>query len=321
MTSHTPAAKSDPPDSVPKVRRIGGRFAIALSLVLGIGGLLFVINGVWLARGETPELHVLAEPPAAARDERSPRTVKIFAFNIAKCFVFKDGEGLESVSTVRQRLSRIAELIKAEEPDFVCLSETVVECGACPVNQVATLAEATGMHAWAFGENYNFGLPCFRVVGGNAILSRWPLETVANPPLAGRRPFYATKNNRRVLWCAAQIDGRRVLLASIHTDSFDRTNNRRQTEQILEFAGDREAILAGDFNALPDWPSIQFVRDSRRFSGAFDGPRTFPSNAPERRIDFIFAPAAWELVEEHVLDSDVSDHRPVVATFRVQETR
>src|SRR5258708_5178095 len=202
-------------------------------------------------------------------------------------------------------------------PAPTCLSETVWECGACPVNQVASLAEATEVHAWAFGENYNFGLPFFRVVGGNAILSRWPLETVANPPLAGRQPFYATKNNRRVLWCAAKIGARRVLLASIHTDSFDRNNNRRQTEQILDYAGDKEAILAGDFNALPDWPSIELVRASGHFAGVVDGPKTFPSEVPERRLDYIFAPAAWELIEERVLDNDVSDHRPVVATFRV----
>src|SRR5262249_10900156 len=157
------------------------------------------------------------------------------------------------------------------------------------------LAEQTGMHAWAFGENYNFGLPFFRVVGGNAVLSRRPLEAVANPALAGRKPFFVTKNNRRVLWCAAQIGSQRILLASIHTDSFKRDNNLRQTQQILDYAGDVPAILAGDFNALPDWPSIELVRDSGRFRGNSDGPQTFPSDHPQRRLDYIFAPADWEL--------------------------
>jgi endonuclease/exonuclease/phosphatase family metal-dependent hydrolase len=295
------------------MRRVGA----VLTLALGIPFSLFVINGAVLSQGETPELHLLSNEPFQTRDDRSPVTVKVLAFNIAKCFVFKDGEGIESVQAVKERVGRISELIKSENPDFACLSETVVECGPCPVNQVASLAETTGMHAWAFGENYNFGFPLFRVVGGNAILSRWPLEVVGNPPLAGRRPFYATKNNRRVLWCAARIGGRRVLLAAVHTDSFDRENNRRQTEQILNFAGDQEAVLAGDFNALPEWPSIDLVRRSGRFHGAFDGPATFPSDRPDRRIDYIFAPARWELLDVRVLDSQVSDHMPVVATFRV----
>ena len=39
----------------------------------------------------------------------------------------------------------------------------------------------TDLQYWAFGENFNFGLPFYRVVGGNAILSRWPIEPVGNP--------------------------------------------------------------------------------------------------------------------------------------------
>jgi endonuclease/exonuclease/phosphatase family metal-dependent hydrolase len=314
-----PASPVDSPAPVPvqKRRRTARRVGAALALAVGIPIALFVINGAVLSKGETPRLHILSREPSRTGDDLSPPTVKILAFNIAKCFVFKDGEGIESVQAVKERIGRIAELINAENPDFVFLSETVVECGPCPVNQVALLAEATGMHAWAFGENYNFGLPVFRVVGGNAILSRRPLEVVGNPSLAGRRPFYATKNNRRVLWCAAQIGGRRVLLAAIHTDSFDRENNRRQTGQILDFVGDREAVLAGDFNALPEWPSIDLVRQSGRFRGKSDGPKTFPSDRPDRRLDYIFAPAGWELLDERVLASDVSDHRAIVATFRM----
>src|SRR5262249_33894998 len=145
--------------------------------------LLFVINGLVLSSAEQPQLRVLSTP-AEAPDERSPLTVKIFAFNIAKCFVFKPSKGFESTSAVELRVRKIAELIRAEHPDFVFLTEAVTECGPCPVDQVAQLAEATGMHAYAFGENYNFGLPLFRVVGGNAILSRFPIEPVANPDLA-----------------------------------------------------------------------------------------------------------------------------------------
>lgn len=298
-------------------RRKWKRALLALFLALDVPLLLFLINGLFLSQGETPVVQILAGPKESL-DERSPLTIKIFAFNIAKCFVFKDGDGIESTSAVESRIRKIAELIRAEQPDFVFLSETVTECGPCPVDQVASLAESTGMHAFAFGENYNFGLPFFRVIGGNAVLSRFPIEPVGNPSLAGRRPFYATKNNRRVLWCAAQIAGERVLLAAIHTDSFKPANNLKQTEQILEFVGERPAILAGDFNARPDEPSIELVRRSGKFSGNFEGPKTYPSDKPDQRIDYIFAPAGWKLLDERVIDDEVSDHRPVVATFRVQ---
>src|SRR5262249_35724492 len=162
--------------------------------------------------------------------------------------------------------------------------EVVFECAPCPVNQVVELAEQTGMHAWAFGENYNVGLPFYRVAGGNAILARRPLEPVANLSLAGRRPFYATSNNRRAMFAAARLRAQRVLLASLHNDSFSISNNLRQTRQLLDFVGDRPAILAGDFNSRPSERPIEAVRASGRFSGAFEGPNTFPARGPHKRI-------------------------------------
>jgi endonuclease/exonuclease/phosphatase (EEP) superfamily protein YafD len=36
------------------------------------------------------------------------------------------------------------------------------------------------------------------------------------------------------------------------------------------------------------------------------------------RIDYLFAPAEWELIEERAIENDASDHRAVVARFRVK---
>ncbi len=125
MAQELPAKTTSQADPSPG-RRVRRRSAIAAALAAGLFGGLFVINGVCLCLGETPVLHVLSERPKDSFEDRSPPTVKVFAFNIAKCFVFKDGEGLESVGTVKGRLERIADLIRAEDPDFVFLSETII---------------------------------------------------------------------------------------------------------------------------------------------------------------------------------------------------
>jgi endonuclease/exonuclease/phosphatase family metal-dependent hydrolase len=298
--------------------RLTLRVLIVLLLTLLAPLALFAVNGLLLARGETPFTRTTSHPAAAPAGETAPVEVKVVAYNIAKGFAHKGGISFEDREVVAARMRRVAEVIDAEKPDLVFLSEVVFECTPCPVNQAEVLAEATGMHAYACGENYNIGLPFYRVVGGNAILSRWPLEAVANPSLAGRKPFYLTKNSRRVLWAAAQVGGRRVLLASIHNDSFNPENNLAQMRQILDYAGSQEALLAGDFNAKPHWPSIKIIKESGAFSGAFQGPNTFPSDRPDRRIDFIFAPKSWEPVDERVIGNDASDHLAVVATFRVR---
>jgi endonuclease/exonuclease/phosphatase family metal-dependent hydrolase len=285
-------------------------------LVLLLPLALFVINGMLLAWNETPRAGTTSHPAAPAPVSESFE-VKVMAYNIAKAFVHKGGVRFEDRAVVEERVGRLADVINAERPYLLFLSEVVVECGPCPVNQRERLAERTGMHAWVFGENYNFGLPFYRIVGGNAILSRRPLEAVANPSLAGRQPFYITKNNRRALWATGTFGGERVLLASLHNDSFDARNNLRQMQQILDYAVDQPLLLAGDFNAEPGSPSTRRVQESGRFSGAFEGPETFPSGRPDRRIDFILAPESWQLIEDHVPVSEASDHRPVVATFRV----
>ena len=299
-----------------KLRRFFLRWPFVLLAILALPAVLFVVNGAFLAHGETPTTGFVGlAPPSPAPNDGDPKTVKILAYNIAKCFAYEGGRNFASVEDVRKRLATLATIIRKENPDLVFLSETVVECGPCPVNQVAELAELSGMHQWAFGENYNFGIPGFRMVGGNAILSRWPMQPVANPSLAGRKPFYVTKNNRRILWCKIGLGGPDVYLGSVHNDSFEVENNEKQIEQILAYCDGKDAILAGDFNSLPEWGPIRRLRESKRFAGNFDGPPTFPSDRPERRIDFILTPPQWKLRDERILCDDVSDHCAVVATF------
>ncbi len=298
---------------------------VKISIQIGIIGMLtgiilgslFMVNGLGLAFQERAMVggtnHAAKQIPV----DTAQNEVKILAYNIAKGFIHNRGLSFAAPEQVADRLERIADIIRAEQPDLVFLSETIFECGPSPGNQVLTLADVTGMHAWGFGENYNFGLPFYRIVGGNAILSRFPLEAVDNISLIGRQPFYVTSNNRRMLWCATHIAGQRLLLAAVHTDSYSAANNLRQTQQLLDYLDGRPAVLAGDFNANPSEPSIQLLEQSGQFSGAFDGPLTFPSNAPEQRLDFIFAPKSWELVEHRVVQSQASDHFPVVSTFRI----
>jgi endonuclease/exonuclease/phosphatase family metal-dependent hydrolase len=225
------------------------------------------------------------------------------------------GWGFETAH-VDERLAKIASLIRREQPDLVFLSEAVFECQACSRNQIQYLAAETELKHWAFGENYNFGLPFFRIVGGNAILSRWPLTPVSNIPLPVQKPFYITKNNRRALFCQIELDGQPLLLGAIHNDSFDINNNLVQAQLELEHIAGRPTILAGDFNAMPHEPAIKLLAGSGQFVFAENGPHTFPTTKPEQTIDWIFAPAGWTVVEHHVPQCDASDHLPVVTTFR-----
>lgn len=306
------------PDSIRRVFRFVRWTLLAFAALLLLAGGLFAVNGLILAGRETPRTGHTGHPPSEPR-EGGAAEVRVLSYNIAKLFVHRGGFRFADPDEVRERLARVAEIVKVHRPDFVFLSEAVWECGLSPVNQVKTLAEATGMHAWATGENYNLGVPGFRIAGGNAILSRYPFEPLANSDLAGRRPFWVSRNNRRALLCATRIGGRRVVLGAVHNDSFRPMNNLAQTWQILGKLGDRPTILAGDFNAGPGQPSIEAIRRSGRFAGVFDGPPTFPAERPEQTIDFVFGPADWTVTEHRTIPTTVSDHRPVFTVFRLPD--
>lgn len=300
---------------LPSRRRVR-QFLFAGGLLALLFVLLFALNGLVLADRTVPRMRQLPIEPAPSAS--APGEVTILAYNIAKGFVHKSGWSFDSRENVEAKLNRMAAVIRAEKPDFVFLSEAITECGPCDVDQVGHLAREAGLPHIATGENYNLGLPFFRIVGGNAVLSRAPLTPVANLDLAGRRPFYITTNNRRVLVVSAEIGGRSVLLAALHNDSFDMRNNEAQARQILDFLGDRPAIVAGDFNNRPGEHSIKLFQNSGRFSGAFDGPPTFFEGKRQERLDYILVPAGWELLDHRVIADDTSDHRPLICRFRVK---
>lgn len=300
---------------LPKFLRIVLCIVIVFAGMLPMLLALFASNGLVFANRETPVIGTI-NTPAAPPIREEPARLTIMAYNIAKGFVHKGGLRFERADIMKARLRRIADLIAREQPDLVLLSEAIFECSPCPVNQVTFLAEAARMPHWAFGENYNFGLPFYRIVGGNAMLSRWPLTPKTNLSLIGQKPFYETKNNRRALWCGLKLGGEEMLIGSLHLDSYSPANNAAQARQLLEFLGTRPAFMGGDFNAQPNEPAMQAIIASGRFAWAGAGGLTFPASAPQQQIDYIFAPSNWECVEQRVIPADMSDHLPVVSVFR-----
>jgi hypothetical protein len=166
MTSGPPP----PSERRPRKHGIVIRLLAVLAVLAGVLLALFGLNGAVLAPRNRPVTGTTAHPAGRPPDHGS--RVRILTYNIAKLFIHRGELSFEPVATARARLARIAGIIRDEHPDLVFLEEVVYDCALCPVNQVVELAEGTGMHFWAFGENYDVGIPHFRLSGGNAILSR-----------------------------------------------------------------------------------------------------------------------------------------------------
>ncbi|MCA9669288.1 MAG: endonuclease/exonuclease/phosphatase family protein [Myxococcales bacterium] len=289
-----------------------------LLIVIGLPllfALLFSLNGLWPG-WKTPETGTTKH----AQRTGTVKRVRVMAFNIAKCFAHQGGMKFRDESEVKTCLDRIAALMQRERVDLAFLSEINFDCAPCgSINQVEYLADKAGFHSWSFGANYSFGVFFYRIRSGNALLSRFALEPVGVKQLRHGTPFYNPMGNRRLLWMKIPALGG-VRAGALRNDSFDIDRNRDQVEQLLADVPATGALLGGDFNAWPGTQPITLFQRSGRFNNAcFEGPPTFPVDKPKHRIDFIVAPKAWRLVEQHVVKTDVSDHLPVVATFEMPE--
>jgi endonuclease/exonuclease/phosphatase family metal-dependent hydrolase len=293
-------------------RQLLRAIALVLFSLVVLTLLLFVLNGKSTA-WRTPSVIEIT-----AHDEPlTTPTLRVLALNAAKCWFHEAGFKFASADTVRANLDAIAEVIDREKPDIVCLSEVVMECGPAPLDQVEYLARRCGFAHCASAENYSFGLPFYRIRSGNALLTSLPMQALTTMQLAGGTKFWSPTNNRRALWCEVSVAGQWTLVASIRNDSFDLGNNFDQTKQILAFVRDRPALLAGDFNAEPDTEPIHLILASGRFVGGPDVRPTFPAESPTRRLDRIFGPSNWKVVEQSLVDTHMSDHLGIITTFEV----
>jgi endonuclease/exonuclease/phosphatase family metal-dependent hydrolase len=289
---------------------------VAIAVVLF--ALLF-INFRFLGPRETPLSGRTSHPSTLLVSDANGVTLRIMTYNIRMAGAYRGGWRFEKPQRVMEHIEKIAQFVREQQPDIIFLQEVVIDSGLGSFSQAPVLAGKTGMHMWVFGQCINDGLPFHRMIEGNAILSRWPVEPLTNQKMAGHKAFYEVGyESQSTLWCKADIGGQEVLLASVHLNANDFYKVRlAQAQQLLDFAGDGLAILAGDFNSEPNEAEIRRIVDTERFAVKLDGPFTVSSYDPHAVIDYIFVPRNWQLLEHRVIQTALSDHLPVVSTYRI----
>ncbi len=204
-----------------------------------------------------------------------------------------------------QRQRAIVETIRAVSPDVVCLQEVWVEGDDDLASTIAAELGAHCVRSDAIGRH--------SVGFANAVLSRWPLERIADEPLPQRD---GSPGHRRVVAATADSPWGAWPVASTHLDHrFDESSTRMlQAGRLLELAADWRGdattdlpvVLGGDLNALPDSDEVRLLTGRRAgvagivMSDAWehcgdglgatwqrDNPYTAGSAWPERRIDYV----------------------------------
>nr|WP_245975491.1 endonuclease/exonuclease/phosphatase family protein [Amycolatopsis palatopharyngis] len=218
----------------------------------------------------------------------------------------------------RLDLRRIADVVKTARVDVLALQEVDRHWSERSefVDQAAWLADALDMHA-VYGANLDrdpveAGQP--RRQYGTAILSAVPILDSENISL----PKYEGHEQRGLLRARIVVRGTVAQIYNTHLQHNDAAERLEQAQAIKQLIAERDepAILLGDLNALPDAPEIRTLLeglvDTWEAGGSGEG-WTYPSQAPDRRIDYILTSADIGTRSATVVTSDGSDHLPVRA--------
>ena len=278
---------------------------------IGLFGFFSIIANAQEVNNETskPSLNNIIpkknQKKITTEDDQNLR-LRILSYNI------HHAEGVDGKLDV----PRIAQVILSVEPDLVALQEVdknTTRTGK--VNQDIELANITKMNS-VFGSNITFQGGQY----GNAILSKFPIIKNKNFLL----PNVDSGEQRGLLRSQIQISNKEnILFFSTHLDhrrsDTERLASAEAINQIISLDNKSPAILAGDFNDVPESPTLKelgklWLRTNKKIL------KTIPASKPSRQIDYIFVQPKerWKIIESQVLDEDIaSDHRAIFSIIEL----
>jgi endonuclease/exonuclease/phosphatase family metal-dependent hydrolase len=231
----------------------------------------------------------------------------------------------------KEDIHNIAKFLKETNADVVCLQELTIDSPEQTVqNTVSFIAEQLGYdyaHQDITFEDDDTKL-------ANAVFSRFPItkkdSAWINKPTGTN---HYDDEYRAYVEVTLDIDGTELIVGTVHmsyTDAFEPTDRKlHETAKLLQHIGSKTSnfILTGDFNAQPDSEVVKRIAKKLNHVGPDYKERTwttkpfsyegFEAVTLDWRLDYIFATPDIKVKSAVVLDTDFSDHLPIIARIEV----
>ena len=232
--------------------------------------------------------------------------MNIMSFNTQHCLNF-----------IEQKIdfNVMADVVKKCNADIVGLNEMRDKGSDAEYdNQTAILSELTGLRYYYFAKAIDVGV---NNPYGNALLSKYPIKSVETIPIPDPEPKTGTEYYESRCLLKAKLENDITVLV-VHF-GLNRDEQKNAVETVLANIEDEKCILMGDFNTEPENEVLRPIRErmkdtADKFS---DDLLSFPSDNPERKIDYIFVSRDIDVVSADIPAIVASDHRPHTAKLQV----
>ena len=208
--------------------------------------------------------------------------------------------------------------------DYKIMADSIIECGADIVGlnemrnddenieydrQAEILSELTGLKYHYFAKAIEVRTDEISYSYGNAIISRYPIisaETILIPDPVPK------KGETRCVIKAKLENGVTVLVTHFGLREVEQEN---AVATVIDNLEKEKCILMGDFNLTPDSEIINPIRERMKDTASIFKNElfSFPSDAPDRKFDYIFVSEDIEIKDADIPAIVASDHRPHTA--------
>ncbi len=222
------------------------------------------------------------------------------------------------------RLDKMAAVIRAEGAKIVALNEVRDDSeDPCFSPQAKEMSDMTGLPYHYFGQAIDMG---GRGPYGNALLSAYPFIScktimIPDPVVKDEPTYYETRCLIKAvldLSKEAKEDEPKTLTVFVTHMGLAKQEARNAVQAVMEnLPSDGPAVLMGDFNVKPDSDILTPLRTVFKDAGDLlpENTWSWPSEAPERKIDYVMACGSVHFEAAAIPPLVVSDHRPHTAVL------
>lgn len=257
---------------------------------------------------------------------------------------------IESPAQVYKCLDDVAEMILREKADIVLIQEIDKDATwSFGIDFTPYLARKAGMNYFAYGAKHDFlwgGYPFGGRKGwdelhfnvGNAVLSKYPIVSAENKEFDSRTLIDYIAGEEKYLDAIVNIHGKETRIISTHFNSGEIETKRiieeaKKSEMPLVFGGTLHLIIPAEEEADPElkWCSADamgLLKDSGLFSiymlGVSHNDTSYYTSDTENlywTADYVIPTKDIKIKEYHVIDVELSDHKPVAATLVINDAQ